>query len=86
VMEHLLEDTSVRVRLLAAAAILATTPDNAAARAVAEDAQNDPSPRVHGAAMDLLKSLETRPTPDGDSFAQSPEGASVTTTATVGRN
>ena len=69
VMEHLLEDTSVRVRLLAAAAILATSPDSAAARSVAEEAQNDPSPRVNGAARDLLKSLETGPTQDGDSPA-----------------
>jgi HEAT repeat protein len=57
VMEHLLEDPNTRVRLVAAGAVLAATPDHAIARAVVEAAKSDPSPRVRQSAEELLLAL-----------------------------
>jgi hypothetical protein len=59
-LEHLVDDPSMRVRLVAAGGVLAVDPAHAGARAVVESAQSDPSPRVRQAATELLVSLAAR--------------------------
>jgi HEAT repeat protein len=58
-LQHLLEDANVRVRLIAAGALVSATPDHPRAGAVLAEALNDPSPRVRRAALELVESLGT---------------------------
>jgi HEAT repeat protein len=58
VMHHLLEDTNIRIRLIAAGSILPNQPEDAGARTVLAEALNDPAPRVHDAAQELASSLK----------------------------
>ena len=60
-LEHLLDDPSVRVKIVAAGAVLAADPLHSGAREVVESAQTDTSPRVRQAAMELLESLKVEP-------------------------
>jgi HEAT repeat protein len=60
-MEHLLSDPNVRVRLVAAGAVLGADPANAQAAAVVVAATDDPNPRVRQAVEDLLPLLPVRP-------------------------
>ncbi len=67
VMHQLLDDSNLRIRLIAASCILPTEPENAKAAAILAEALKDPSPRVHNAAEDLaklLKPAEEEPTPE----------------------
>ena len=57
VMEHLLEDPSVRVRLIAAGSMLAENPENARAVAVVMEGLADASVGVRKAALGLVESL-----------------------------
>ena len=56
-MQHLLEDSNSRVRLIAASAILATEPANVVAGAVLVNSLNDPVILVREGALVLLDSL-----------------------------
>jgi HEAT repeat protein len=58
IMEGLLDDPSPRVRIVAAGAVLTAVPAHETARAVAQAARADSSPRVREAAEELLQSLE----------------------------
>ena len=58
VMHQLLEDSNLRIRLIAASCILPTEPDNPKAAAVLAEALRDPAPRVRNAAEELAKLLE----------------------------
>jgi HEAT repeat protein len=58
VMLHLLEDSNIRIRLIAASFVLPGDPENAKARAVLVEALTDPAPRVHDAAQELAASLK----------------------------
>jgi HEAT repeat protein len=69
VLDHLLDDPNVRVRLVAAGEVLERNPDHARAAAVVEAARSDPSPRVREAAGDILRSL---PETDRTSTEQQP--------------
>jgi HEAT repeat protein len=53
-MRQLLDDPNVRVRLVAAGAILAQDPSHSRAVAVVQTAANDPTPRVRQACDELL--------------------------------
>jgi HEAT repeat protein len=64
-MSHLLNDPNVRIRLVAAGAILGKNPADAAAGAVVLAAMEDPTPRVRLAAEELVALLPpTIPAPD----------------------
>jgi hypothetical protein len=54
-MSHLLDDLNVRIRLVAARAILARSPHDPRATAVVFAASDDPSPRVRQATEELTK-------------------------------
>jgi len=54
-MSHLLDDLNVRIRLVAARAILAQSPQDPRAMAVVFAASDDPSPRVRQATDELAK-------------------------------
>jgi HEAT repeat protein len=56
-LQHLLDDSNVRVRLIAAGALLSATPDHPRASAVLTEALADTSPRVRRAALELVGSL-----------------------------
>jgi HEAT repeat protein len=56
-MEHLLDDATVRIRLIAASVLLAAGPLHARARAVVMEASKDSSPRIRAAAAGLIESL-----------------------------
>jgi HEAT repeat protein len=58
VMHQLLDDSNLRVRLIAASCILPTEPDNAKGAAILAEALNDSAPRVRTAAEELAKELE----------------------------
>jgi HEAT repeat protein len=60
VMRHLLQDPNLRIRLIAASAILGEEPDNAQAAAVVADALQDPSAWLRKAALALVESLGAR--------------------------
>jgi HEAT repeat protein len=62
-MAHMLEDPNVRVRLVAAGAVLGQNPADARAAAVVAAAADDPSPRVRQAAEEL-KPLIQAPAPE----------------------
>jgi hypothetical protein len=59
VLQHLVEDTNVRVRLIAAGSLLPADPGNAQAGAVLAEALHDPAPRVRSAALELVEDLGT---------------------------
>ncbi|HEV3122199.1 MAG TPA: HEAT repeat domain-containing protein, partial [Isosphaeraceae bacterium] len=59
VMQHLVEDSNSRVRLIAASSLLSVEPGNAKAGAVLLEALEDPAPRVRKAALRLVESLGT---------------------------
>jgi HEAT repeat protein len=56
-MEHLVEDASLRIRFIAASALLPLSPGHARAGAVLVDALGDPTVRLRQAALALAKSL-----------------------------
>jgi HEAT repeat protein len=56
-LQHLLEDGNERIRLIAAGALLAATPEHPRAGAVLTAALGDSNPRVRRAAVELLDSL-----------------------------
>lgn len=56
-MRQLLEDTNVRIRLVAAGSLHATDPRDVKATAVIVDALGDPALRVRKAALELIESL-----------------------------
>jgi HEAT repeat protein len=58
VMHQLLDDSNLRIRLIAASCILPTEPENPKAAAILAEALKDPAPRVRNAAEDLAKLLE----------------------------
>ncbi len=60
-MDHLLDDPSVRVRLVAAGAVLGADPASARAAAVVHAAAEDPSPRVRQAVEELLPLIPPDP-------------------------
>jgi HEAT repeat protein len=60
VMQHLLEDSNSRVRLIAAGAVLATDPANGIAGAVLVNSLNDPVSLVRETALVLLDALGER--------------------------
>ncbi len=53
-MDHLLDDPNVRVRLVAAGAVLGVNPEDARAGAAVLAAADDPTPRVRQAVEELL--------------------------------
>jgi HEAT repeat protein len=57
-MEGLIEDVNLRVRFIAASALLPLTPGHIRARAVLAEALDDPTARLSQAALALQKSLE----------------------------
>jgi HEAT repeat protein len=57
VMQHLVSDSSSRVRLIAASSLLSAESSNPSAGAVLREALEDPALRVRAAAHDLLESL-----------------------------
>ncbi len=59
VMERLLGDANLRIRLIAAGSVLGGDPENGRAGAVLVEALSDPSRRVRGAAIVLVESLGT---------------------------
>ena len=61
-MNHLLDDPNVRVRLVAAGAVLAANPADVRASAVVVAAADDPSPRVRQSVENLLPLLPAQPT------------------------
>lgn len=62
-MVHLLDDPNVRVRLVAAGAVLTADPASARAAAVVHTAAEDSSPRVKQAVEELLPLIRTEPAP-----------------------
>ena len=60
-MDHLLDDPNVRVRLVAAGYVLSTDPASTRAAAVVTAAADDPSPRVQQAIEELLPLIQTGP-------------------------
>ena len=62
-MEHLLDDPNVRVRLVAAGAVLEADATDARAATVVLAAADDPSPRVRQAVEALIPLLTTQLTP-----------------------
>jgi HEAT repeat protein len=56
-MDHLLDDPNVRVRLVAARAVLGRNPGDPRAVAVVRAAANDPAPRVRQGAEELAPLL-----------------------------
>jgi HEAT repeat protein len=58
VMQHLIEDPNIRIRLIAASCILPAESDNTKAAAVLAEALNDSAPRVRKAAEELAESLK----------------------------
>jgi HEAT repeat protein len=61
VMQHLLDDPTLRVRLIAAGTLLATESDNGRARAVVTEGITGPSAAVRRAALELVESLPSGP-------------------------
>lgn len=59
-MDHLLDDPNVRVRLVAAGAILSVNDENARAASVVIAAVDDPTPRVRQAVENLLPLIHSR--------------------------
>ncbi len=57
IMEHLVADPNLRVRLIAAGSLLAADPSNARAGAVVVEALADPALRLRKAALELVESL-----------------------------
>lgn len=72
-MNHLLDDPSVRIRLVAARAVLEQTPDDPHARAVVLAAADDPSPRVRQATEELIALFRLQE-------SQKPDSTETTTT------
>ena len=60
-MDHLLDDPNVRVRLVAAGAVLGADPATHRAAAVVRTAADDPSPRVRQAVEELLPLIAPDP-------------------------
>ncbi len=58
VMQHLIDDSNLRIRLIAASCILQADPDHVKAAAVLAEALDDPSLRVRKAAEELAASLK----------------------------
>jgi HEAT repeat protein len=64
-MEHLLDDPNVRVRLVAAGAVLGANPADARAASTVVAAADDPNPRVRQAVEELLPLIPPRPAGGG---------------------
>ena len=60
-MSHMLDDPNVRVRLVAAGAVLGTNPADTHAATVVHAAADDPSPRVRQAVEELLPLIPPEP-------------------------
>jgi HEAT repeat protein len=75
-MDHLLEDPNVRVRLVAAGAVLRANPADARAAAVVHAAADDPSPRVQQAVEELRPLIAAAPVEPGAS-PDTPAGAAA---------
>ena len=56
-MEHLIEDSNLRIRLIAASNLLSIEPMHAQAVVVVTEMLNDPTVRLRQAAIALIKSL-----------------------------
>jgi HEAT repeat protein len=59
VMRHLLQDSNIRVRLIAASVIAIEHPDDAQVAAILVEASGDPSMRLRQAVIELIESLGT---------------------------
>ncbi|HEY1189402.1 MAG TPA: HEAT repeat domain-containing protein [Gemmata sp.] len=73
-MQHLLGDPNVRVRLVAAGAVLSADPANARAAEAVRAAAEDPSPRVQQAVAELLPVIEAEPAAAPTEAPQEPTG------------